>query len=211
MYAFDDEISVTSVVIAFAESNNSSGCAAATNVPTSNPAPGTARPARTSKPGALLFRATGTQVGSQRRVVVQGLASKCRYFLSETAHPGRRSVPKRTSIGVDIGSSAVRAAEVVIEGKRSALQRFAQVGLPPGAVVEGEVRDQAAVTAALKRLWAEGGFPPPGRGLGREQSARHGPPYRDAGDRGQGASFRSSVRDRRPTARFLLTRLCLTT
>lgn len=67
-------------------------------------------------------------------------------------------MPKRTSIGVDIGSSAVRAAEVVIDGQRSELQRFAQVGLPAGAVVEGEVRDQAAVSAALKRLWAEGGF-----------------------------------------------------
>lgn len=67
-------------------------------------------------------------------------------------------MPKRTSIGVDIGSSAVRAAEVVIDGKSSELVRFAQVGLPPGAVVEGEVRDQAGVAAALKRLWSEGGF-----------------------------------------------------
>lgn len=67
-------------------------------------------------------------------------------------------MPKRTSIGLDIGSSAVRAAEVVIDGKHSELKRFAQVGLEPGAVVEGEVRDPAAVSAALKRLWSEGGF-----------------------------------------------------
>lgn len=67
-------------------------------------------------------------------------------------------MPKRTSIGVDIGSSAVRAAEVVIEGRSSQLVRFAQVGLEAGSVVEGEVRDQAAVGAALKRLWSEGGF-----------------------------------------------------
>ena len=65
---------------------------------------------------------------------------------------------RRRSVGLDIGSSAVRAAEVLVDGRRRQLVRFAQIGLPPGAVVEGEVRDQAAVVAALKRLWAEGGF-----------------------------------------------------
>lgn len=65
---------------------------------------------------------------------------------------------KRRGIGVDIGSSAVRAAEVVVDGERRQLVRFAQVGLPTDAVVEGEVRDQAAVAVALKRLWSEGGF-----------------------------------------------------
>ncbi len=65
---------------------------------------------------------------------------------------------KRTSVGLDIGSSAVRAAEVVIDGKRAELRRFAQVGLAPGAVVEGEVRDADAVSAAIKRLWGDGGF-----------------------------------------------------
>lgn len=67
-------------------------------------------------------------------------------------------IARRRSIGLDIGSSAVRAAEVVLDGKGRRLVRFAQVGLTSGAVVEGEVRDQGAVSAALKRLWAEGGF-----------------------------------------------------
>jgi type IV pilus assembly protein PilM len=70
----------------------------------------------------------------------------------------RRPMGKHRGIGLDIGSSAVRAAEVVVGGVERELVRFAQVGLPPGAVVEGEVRDEIAVTAALKRLWAEGGF-----------------------------------------------------
>lgn len=65
---------------------------------------------------------------------------------------------KRVSIGLDIGSSAVRAAEVTIDGGNKVLRRFAQVGLPEGAVVEGEVHDQAAVTEAVKRLWQHGGF-----------------------------------------------------
>ena len=62
------------------------------------------------------------------------------------------------TIGLDIGSSAVRAAEVTTDGRAGRVSRFAQVGLPSGAVVEGEVHDQAVVCAAIKRLWAEGGF-----------------------------------------------------
>jgi type IV pilus assembly protein PilM len=65
---------------------------------------------------------------------------------------------KSVRIGLDIGSSAVRAAEVVVDGEGKVLRRFAQVGLPAGAVVEGEVHDQAAVAAAVKRLWQHGHF-----------------------------------------------------
>ncbi len=67
---------------------------------------------------------------------------------------GRKSV--RT--GLDIGSSAVRAAEVAISSSGNELRRFAQIGLPMGAVVEGEVRDEAVVSEAIRRLWAEGGL-----------------------------------------------------
>jgi type IV pilus assembly protein PilM len=65
---------------------------------------------------------------------------------------------KSVRIGLDIGSSAVRAAEVLMDGDRRVLRRFAQVGLPEGAVVEGEIRDREAVTAAIKRLWQHGRF-----------------------------------------------------
>ena len=67
---------------------------------------------------------------------------------------GRKSV----RVGLDIGSSAVRAAEVAAGPGGAELRRFAQVGLPLGAVVEGEVRDEAAVADAIRRLWAEGGL-----------------------------------------------------
>ena len=65
---------------------------------------------------------------------------------------------KSSGIGLDIGSSAVRAAEVAGHGGHEEIVKFAQVGLPAGAVVEGEIRDPTAVSAALKRLWTEGGF-----------------------------------------------------
>jgi type IV pilus assembly protein PilM len=67
-------------------------------------------------------------------------------------------VAKLSGIGLDIGSSAVRAAEVVNHGGHREIVKFAQVGLPAGAVIEGEIREPGAVAAAIKRLWAEGGF-----------------------------------------------------
>jgi type IV pilus assembly protein PilM len=71
---------------------------------------------------------------------------------------GRANLAKRVSVGLDIGSSAVRAAEVILDGGLGSVSRFAQVGLPVGAVVEGEVRDEAAVVTAIKKLWSEAGF-----------------------------------------------------
>ena len=62
------------------------------------------------------------------------------------------------SIGLDIGSSAVRAAEIEIGQGRRVLRRYAQVGLPHGYVVDGEIVNVPGVSEALRRLWAEGGF-----------------------------------------------------
>lgn len=64
----------------------------------------------------------------------------------------------RTLIGLDVGTAAVRAAELRFGRGRPELVRFAQIALAPGAVVAGEVVDVLAVSDALKRLWKEGGF-----------------------------------------------------
>ncbi len=61
----------------------------------------------------------------------------------------------RTAVGLDIGTSAVRAAELSVGKNSIKLEKFGQVSLPPGAVRDGEVIDRDAVTAAIKRLWAE--------------------------------------------------------
>ncbi len=62
-------------------------------------------------------------------------------------------------VGLDIGTSAIRAVELTTAaGALPILEAYGQVGLPPGAVVDGEIRDRSAVTAALTRLWREGGF-----------------------------------------------------
>ena len=63
-----------------------------------------------------------------------------------------------STVGLDIGTHAVRAVELSFGRGEPTLRRFGQVALPYGAVVNGEVVDGAAVTQALRRLWREGGF-----------------------------------------------------
>ena len=57
-------------------------------------------------------------------------------------------------IGLDIGSSSIRAVEVRHGKDDHSLTNFGQVPLPQGTVQGGIVRDPAAVTSALKQLWA---------------------------------------------------------
>ncbi len=60
-------------------------------------------------------------------------------------------------IGLDIGSTAVRAVELA-GGDPPTVVRAAQVPLPAGAVENGEVREPEVVTQALRELWERGGF-----------------------------------------------------
>jgi type IV pilus assembly protein PilM len=62
------------------------------------------------------------------------------------------------TVGLDIGTFAVRAAELSIGGERPTLLRFGQVTLPPGAMQDGEIANADAVGAAIRRLWSEAGF-----------------------------------------------------
>lgn len=64
-----------------------------------------------------------------------------------------------TTIGLDIGSSAVRAAQVNV-GRRgpAVLERIGQVVLPPGAVHDGEIVDTETVAGAVRLLWSRHGF-----------------------------------------------------
>ena len=61
-------------------------------------------------------------------------------------------------VGLDIGTSAVRAAELDLGPTPPVLVTYGQVGLPPGAIVDGEVRDVHAVADAIRRLWHNGNF-----------------------------------------------------
>jgi type IV pilus assembly protein PilM len=59
-----------------------------------------------------------------------------------------------TPIGLDIGSSSIRAVEVRRAKDEHTLTNFGQVPLPPGTVQGGTIQDQIVVTSALKQLWA---------------------------------------------------------
>ena len=59
-----------------------------------------------------------------------------------------------TTIGLDIGSSAVRAVQVSTGRGPATLERLGQVMLPPGAVRDGEVMDPDAVAAGIRELWS---------------------------------------------------------
>lgn len=56
-------------------------------------------------------------------------------------------------IGLDVGTSAVRAAWVSGGKGGRSLVKFGQVALPSGAVEGGEIRDPEAVAGAISQLW----------------------------------------------------------
>jgi len=57
-------------------------------------------------------------------------------------------------IGLDIGSSSIRAVEVRRTKDGHTLTNFGQIPLAPGTVVGGVPQDPVAITGALKQLWA---------------------------------------------------------
>jgi type IV pilus assembly protein PilM len=62
-------------------------------------------------------------------------------------------------VGIDIGSSAIRAVEVSNPATASStVVRYHEVDLPEGAVSRGEVLEPNTVAESLRQLWAEGGF-----------------------------------------------------
>lgn len=61
-------------------------------------------------------------------------------------------------IGLDVGTTAVRAAEVAHPKEGATLVRFAQVGLPATAAPDGEVADVDAVSGAIRQALHDGGF-----------------------------------------------------
>ncbi|MEZ0492955.1 type IV pilus assembly protein PilM [Kineococcus sp. TBRC 1896] len=67
-------------------------------------------------------------------------------------------MPGRNAIGLDIGTSGVRAAELSYGKNGITLEKFGQVALPEGAVRDGEVVDRAVVADALRTLWKASGF-----------------------------------------------------
>ncbi|MET7424672.1 type IV pilus assembly protein PilM [Dactylosporangium sp. NPDC005555] len=57
-------------------------------------------------------------------------------------------------IGLDIGTTSIRAAETSNSKDGPVISNFGHILLPPGAVQNGAVQDERAVTGALKQLWS---------------------------------------------------------
>jgi len=64
----------------------------------------------------------------------------------------------RTAIGLDIGTSVVRAVELSYGRAGISLERFGQVVLPPDVVSDGEVIEPEPVIACLRHLWKATGL-----------------------------------------------------
>lgn len=57
------------------------------------------------------------------------------------------------AVGLDIGTSGVRATQVSFSKGAVTLEGFGQVPLPPGAVNDGEIVDPLTVSSAISQLW----------------------------------------------------------
>ena len=67
-------------------------------------------------------------------------------------------------VGLDIGTTMIRAAEVELSGRAPSsgsvgtAVRYAEAVLPTGAVSDGEVNENQTVASVIKQVWSRGGF-----------------------------------------------------
>jgi type IV pilus assembly protein PilM len=64
----------------------------------------------------------------------------------------------RTVVGLDLGTSGVRAVQVTGSKQNASLDRVAEIPLQRGVIEGGEVKDPQALSEALKELWEKGKF-----------------------------------------------------
>jgi len=64
----------------------------------------------------------------------------------------------KSVVGLDIGSSAVKAVELKASGKGYRVAAIASQPVPPDSIVDGAIIDGGAVADAIKKLFAQKGF-----------------------------------------------------
>jgi type IV pilus assembly protein PilM len=62
---------------------------------------------------------------------------------------------RAATIGLDIGTTAVRAVETARRKDGPVITQFAQAPMPPGAMQGGVVLDERAVAGAVRHLWSQ--------------------------------------------------------
>jgi len=60
---------------------------------------------------------------------------------------------KKPLVGLDIGSHSIKLVEIVPSKRGRMLQNFGVIHTPPGAVLEGSIKDRAGVASAIKKLY----------------------------------------------------------
>lgn len=65
---------------------------------------------------------------------------------------------KKKLLGLDIGTSSVKLAEVSMSGRGAKLVRLGYTPIPPGVVSGGEINDIAQLAEAIRTAHVEGGF-----------------------------------------------------
>jgi type IV pilus assembly protein PilM len=65
----------------------------------------------------------------------------------------RKGPMAKQCIGLDIGSSSVKAVQLRRKGSGWALQAFGMQPLVPQTIVDGTIMDQGAVAEAVRQLW----------------------------------------------------------
>src|SRR5262245_65926497 len=59
----------------------------------------------------------------------------------------------KNCVGLDIGSSSIKAVQVRKDKRGLELQAFGMQPLLPQTIVDGTIMDQGAVTEAIRQLW----------------------------------------------------------
>jgi type IV pilus assembly protein PilM len=65
---------------------------------------------------------------------------------------------KTNLVGLDIGSRTIKAAEIVDGKKGITLKNFGAIDIDPGLIEEGNIKDPAAVSTSIRKLFKENGF-----------------------------------------------------
>lgn len=60
---------------------------------------------------------------------------------------------KKSLVGLDIGSSSIKLAEVISNSKGHYLNRFSEVSLPKGVIVDGILADAVTLSAKIKEIF----------------------------------------------------------
>ena len=64
----------------------------------------------------------------------------------------------KSVVGLDIGSSTIKAVELKPSGKGHRVTAFATAPVPPDSIVDGAIIDASAVSGAIRQVFENGGF-----------------------------------------------------